>query len=186
MTGRIAIAAALAVVCGAWAARAEEETPGRRPALSLEVDPAPFFMGGWSVAAGAASGRLRWSVNSFAYDVPSFAAEPGWRERVELGFGARVQLYLRDGARGFYGGMQAGVRSVRFEREGSEGMARVTQIDLLPHVGYRWFTGLGGLYLMPAAGLDVLLWSSPASAGGAPVPTSRFAPVLALHVGYEL
>jgi hypothetical protein len=61
------------------------------------------------------------------------------------------------------------------------------QIDLLPHVGYRWFTGLGGLYLMPAAGLDFVVWSQAAPrVSGVEAPTTRFAPVLALHIGYEL
>ena len=165
---------------------AHADSAGSGTSFSIEVDPAPFFYRGYSVAAGYSVGRYRFSANLFSTDYPDFALKEGWHAHVEIAGSIRFQYYFKPRSEGWYAGIQIGLLETNYRRDGSSGDVSVTQFALTPTAGYRWFPFAGGFYLMPAIGVGFTLWASgDATLGGETYP--QYAPVFisAVHIGYE-
>jgi len=182
------VATALLRVQGALAAEPAGTRQGPTGVgLSLEIDPVPFMAGGYSVGLGWRLDHLRLSVHAYAADVPSAVVPHGFDARIRYGLAIRGQLYLEGGARGWFAGAELGPTSLRYTRSGTAGAARVDHLSFTPTAGYRWFPWGGGLYLMPAAGVEMPLVSrGDSTLGGEPLPSRRATPLAAFHVGWEI
>jgi hypothetical protein len=127
----------------------------------LDVEPAAFFLHGYSVHVGAqppAMPRLLLSTGAYAFDVPDllvdFSGEDSAEWNVRLFFGAGVFAEYFVGAqpdRGWLVGGQLGVQ--RYEVTDRAAMAsRFTDALLLVRGGYEWHPGGYGFYIYPWIG----------------------------------
>lgn len=159
----------------------------RKPGLSFEIDPAPFFSGGYSVAAGYEFKRVRLSVNAFSSDLPSFAVEENWSGKIKFGTAVRAQFYFNDERKGFYAGAQVGVLQMRYQYA-SDPPSDVTQVAFTPTAGYRWFPfQRSGFYIMPAVGVGITLHTTAEVVGGGTTyDQHKAAYIAALHLGFRL
>ena len=153
--------------------------------FSAEFDPAPFFQKGYSVAAGYEFAHWRVSANIFSAELPSFAVQHDWNVKIQTGSALRLQYYFNEERKGVFTGVQAGVLTMNYKKEGKTEATTVTQFALTPTAGYRWFPfSNNGIYLMPAAGVGFTLSTSGDVYSGTE-KYDQFKPafIAALHIG---
>ncbi len=191
----LASIAALSVVAGATAARADDEHPP--PRGSIEVDPIPYFRHGYSVHAGVVPlEHLRVTLGVYGTDTPR--SDPtDFEVRTRFAIVETIGAYLRSDARGFGGGLVA----IESNRElGYPPNSSVTSRAELYYVGlfvtYAWFPfDAVGFYLRPWFGaaycvsgcvnLEIIASGAAGSSLDVTYEDPPIVPILALHIGWE-
>jgi hypothetical protein len=155
--------------------------------VSVEIDPAPFFQHGYSIAAGYEFNKYRLSVNLFKSDLPTFILQKNWNAKIIIGSALRMQYYFNETREGLFVGAQAGFLKLNYSYTDESYSSKVTQIAVTPTVGYLWFPfPENGFYLMPAAGIGFTLATS-GKVASEYEKYNQFRPayITALHIGYE-
>ncbi len=169
-------------------------TPSRT--LSLELDPAPFLLNGYSFSLRyTAPGQPHWSVmaSAFAAHFPdgmltTANREAGWSDlEFHRSHALFVDYSFRTDGRGFY----CGPSVFLYDNEVTHAPSGTTQRfkSIYPNVrlGYTWFPlKRAGLYLSPwvNVGSEMPLNEDPATEGPQ-YEVAGFKYVVALHVGYR-
>jgi hypothetical protein len=163
--------------------------------VSLELDPTPFLMSGWSIGAGVKPAGLRhWKfvAQGVAARFPGFIASvqgnSGWSERVTGGF-AIAQYFPADDRRGLHIGAAAGAWDWSLTPPNAPNdRADAAYVELFALIGYQWFVPHTGIFISPDAMLAVpvkVAGSTYAPASGQSFKQSPIIPFAALNVGYE-
>ena len=155
--------------------------------ITVEIDPAPFFSGGYSFAAGYEFDHVRFSVNLFSSELPDFAVQKNWNAKIDIGSAIRFQYYFNKERTGFYPGIQFGVLRMRYHHDSGSEYSYSNQVAITPTVGYRWFPfNSNGFYVMPAIGIGFTLSTSKEIAFGNEVyDQNKPAFIAALHLGWR-
>jgi hypothetical protein len=143
----------------------------------IDVEPAAFFLRGFSVHVGVERGPWLFSTGAYGFDIPGFLTADGWDARMYLGAGVFAERYLGDAGRGWLVGGQLGVQETHATMGATS--ARSTALLVLARGGYEWHPAGAGFYLFPWAGVAV----TPKIAGDYPAPS--VVPYLTVDLGWR-
>lgn len=124
----------------------------------IEVDPATYFLGGYSAHFGYAFGNARFSAGVFGADIPElFQGNAGWKQRTD-GVGLRFDYFpFCCYTTGFFVGPEADYALSRYElRETGRSETR-GQFDVGVQLGYRFMFGETGFFFVPRLGIDYVV-----------------------------
>jgi hypothetical protein len=134
------LVAILSLLCAPVAAApaADLETHPTAVHVDVEIDPTAFVFAGHSLHVGLGRGRFRIDLGAFAMRIPHAVDGNEGFTRSFSGFGAKLQYFLFDEARGGFVGVDAGVASSLIERDGTQMASNTTQFIVGANVGWRW------------------------------------------------
>lgn len=155
------------------------------PQLDVEPEPVAFVLGGGSVTAAYQTGPWRLGVEVYG-------VEPGEALHGNEGFdasvtGTEVNLvrFVTAPRSGAFAGVEVGLGRHRVTHRASGRTAEHVQYSTGLRAGYRWYTGLGDLYLMPMAGMSVSLNPRDVEVRGDTYDSGRFTPFATVAIGWS-
>lgn len=159
-----------------------QPSPGH---VDVEVEPIAFVLGGAGGHVGVKFGRWSYTVEVFQLTVPEdlhgndgFEASPfGAELHVERSFGASRS--------GFYAGPEIGINRFTVTHRASGRQVERFRYSVGVRGGYRWYPGLGDLYLSPVAGLVYTLNSEAISIDGETFESGPVAPYMTVGLGWS-
>ena len=150
----------------------------------VEIDPTAYALDGNSVHVGIGAGRIRADLGSFAEHLPQFFHGHDGFDVSFDGFGVKLQAFLSEDQRGWFGGVDAGVLRVLAQRHGTDLADRQRQLGVGIHAGYR-FELPDGFYVTPWLGLGYDFGTRDVTFQGATYHPSAIAVFPAVHVGFR-
>lgn len=153
--------------------------------LDIEPEPVAFLLDGASVTGAYHTGRWRYAVEVFGVEPgPSLHGNEGFDASL-AGVELKLERFFSDTPAGFFAGVEAGVSRSEVTHETSGRTERRIQYSTGVLGGYRWYTGLGNLYLMPLAGLSVSLDPDDVTIRGDSFEAPRFTPYATVGIGWS-
>lgn len=181
MRSALAILTALLLLPGARPLEGQQG-PGQ---LDLEPEPVAFALDGASVTAAYQRGPWR-------YAAEVFGVEPGESLHGNEGFDAsltglelKLERFFGDSRAGLFAGVEAGIGRREITHDASGRSGRSIEYSAGVVGGYRWYTGLGNLYLMPQAGLSFSLDPEDLTIRGDTFEARRLTPFATVGVGWS-
>ena len=172
-------------------------SPASAFTFSLETDPMPYFLNGYSVHTQVSFEKLshwRFGMGGFYMEYPEFMInlEPdnkdkGWNVHMH-GMAFAVEYYLKRQTEGLF--MGAAFLTGFFEVSNNNvSNEKINYTSFLPtfRIGYRWLPFKdNGFYILPWFGLGVTASKAPdTQVGSMEYVVNRVTPLVSLHVGYE-
>ncbi|MFB6099366.1 MAG: hypothetical protein ABEK84_09705 [Salinibacter sp.] len=158
--------------------------PGPRH-LDLEVEPLAYAFGGAGGHVGLQVGRWKYEVEAFGLTVPEPLHGNDAFEASLRGAGLHAEHFFGEDLQGFYAGPEASVawREVTHSESGNAAQKILYSVGI--RGGYRWYTGLGNLYISPVAGVSYTLNGEPVTVGGDTFETAPLGPWGTVGVGWS-
>jgi hypothetical protein len=180
----------LAAFCTALAGRAraaEELTPVATSSgwsADVEVDPLAYAAGGHSVHVGLGRGRVRFDLGAFAADIPEWLhGNDGFDARFD-GFGAKLDVFLRESWSGPFAGVEAGLLGTTLRSpDGGHDFDRRLQVG--GRAGWR-IPLPAGFYATPWIGVGYAIGAGDRRVGAYVYEESPWVIFPTLHVGYRI
>jgi hypothetical protein len=165
--------------------------------FALEIDPAPFFLNGYSISVKYSSGqlaKLAGMASVFQSDFPDkmmlkINRDRGWTDmKMERSYAVFLEYYLRNSRKGFYSGPAVFWynKSVALEESGKRTKFRTLYPNL--RIGYIWYPFKSlGLYVNPwiNVGSEFNLDHSN-QIDNIEFAPSRFQYIVAIHLCYSI
>jgi hypothetical protein len=153
-------------------------------AFDLKVEPLSYAFGGAGGHVGVQGSDWRYTLEVFTLDVPEslhgndgFSASP-------LGAELHVERSFGDTHNGFYVGPEVGVVRLKVTHRASGTTEQRTRYSVGIRGGYRWYTGLGNLYLSPVVGLSYTLNDADVDVGPATFESASLGPWGTVGIGW--
>lgn len=155
------------------------------PPLDLKVEPLAYAFGGAGGHVGLRVGDWSYTIEGFGLDVPQSLHGNEAFEASLRGAELHVEHIFGDDLQGFYAGPEVGV--VRREvTHAASGKARQnTLYSLGVRGGYRWFPGLGNLYVSPVIGVSYTLNGKAVDLEGDTFETGPIGPWGTVGIGWS-
>ncbi len=153
--------------------------------IDLELEPLAYAFGGAGGHVGLQVGHWKYEVEAFGLEIP--AALHGNDAFTARTRGAELHAEYRfgDGPGGFYAGPEAGLTRLTLTHD-SGARERRTTYSVGVRGGYRWYTGLGNLYVSPVVGVSYSLNADDVSLAGDTFETSSLGPWGTIGIGWSL
>lgn len=153
--------------------------------VDLKVEPLAYVFGG-------AGGHVAVQVNDWTYEVEVFGLEipeslhgnDGFRAS-PLGVELHVEHFFGDSLNGFYAGPEAGLVRLDVTHRASGRSERRLRSSVGMRGGYRWYTGLGNLYLSPVVGVSYTLNVNPVEIENETFETAPLGPWGTVGLGWS-
>lgn len=129
--------------------------------LELKVEPVAYILGGAGGHVGYQAGTWTYTLEVFRLDIPEGLHGNDGFEASPLGVELHAERFFGDSARGFYVGPEVGVTRLEVTHSASGASERHVQYSVGVRGGYRWYPGLGDLFLSPVVGLGYTLNGEP-------------------------
>jgi hypothetical protein len=173
-------------------ARGDEEADPNAPrsgwnapgwSADAEVDPIAYAAGGYSLHVGFGRGRVRADLGAFAADIPEWLHQSeGFDVRMD-GFGAKLDVFLREGWSGPFAGLEAGLLGMTLRSpDGDHDFDRRLQVG--GRVGWR-VPLAAGFYATPWLGIDYAFGAGDRDVGAYRYEESPWVFFPTVHVGYQ-
>lgn len=152
--------------------------------LDVKVEPLSYAFGGAGGHVGLQGPDWRYTLEVFGLEIPEslhgndgFTASP-------LGAELHVEHSFGDTHSGFYAGPEVGVTRIEVTHRASGVTERRTRYSVGVRGGYRWYTGLGNLYLSPVVGLSYTLNADAVDVGPATFESAPVGPWGTVGIGW--
>lgn len=152
--------------------------------LDVEVDPLAYALGGYSVHAGLARGRLRLDLGAFALDMPEFAHGNDGLSAAFHGVGIKLDVFARTDQSGPFIGVEASWARSTVEHDASGAIAVDSDLRLGVRGGYRFMLSQRW-YAVPWIGVSRAQDAGDIAVGDTMFHSPRWFVFPALHVGYR-
>lgn len=130
-----------------------DEVQSQNRLIEVEVEPVAYVFDGAGIHGRYMHDNWRYSVEILGLKIPkSLHGNDGLEARtkaVELHF----ERFLNNSAEGFFIGPEAGISNFEVTHKASGESRDRIQYSVGLRSGYKWYTGLGDLYLAPVAGV---------------------------------
>lgn len=153
--------------------------------FDVEVEPIAYILGGAGGHVGYQRGSWNYTVEAFGLDLPeALHGNEGFNAEL-LGLEFHTERSLREGPGGFYVGPEVSVSHLAVTNAASGETERRVGYSIGVRGGYRWYTGLGNLYLSPVVGLSYSLNAEPIRIGDESFDTAAFGPWGTVGIGWS-
>lgn len=163
--------------------------------FSLEIDPATFAFGGYSLHLRLQPGNsehLLLGAGTYAMNLPDPMVNlnpenkyEGWDVRISKGYGFFGEYHLAEVNKGLFIGTQLGIQKFRVEKDDALGDAEFTNSLLMGYLGYSIKPFNNALYIKPWAGIGYTAkLSGTTSLSSDQYDISPITMFATLHVGY--
>ena len=154
-----------------------------------EVDPSTYFLKGYSVHLGYQTGKSRFNIGSYAFELPGFISGTDGFKQKNTALQAKYD-YLFSGVKGWYLGGQLDLtrKNVTLKETGTD--ADFDRLVVGARIGYRFMLGSAendyrGFYLSPWAGVLYNLHPIETTLAGVGYKERQAIPFAALHLGWR-
>lgn len=128
--------------------------------VAVEVEPVAYILKGAGIYGRYQHNNMRYTVEVFGVEIPeSLHGNEGF-EASSSGMEMHVEYFFRDSKDGFFLGPEIGITNFEITHRESQVSRDRTQYGVGLRGGYRWYTGLGNLYLSPMGGIVYTLNST--------------------------
>ncbi|MEO7731678.1 MAG: hypothetical protein ABIY55_11945, partial [Kofleriaceae bacterium] len=127
---------------------------------------------------------LRIDLGNFALALPQWVHGDDGFDVTFDGYGAKLQVFLRDDRRGLFAGVDGGLTRVLIQRQHTDLAVRQNQIAAGVHVGYRISLG-DRFYITPWIGVGYQFGTSDVVLAGARFEAMPITVFPAIHLGYR-
>lgn len=163
----------------------EEEKSRSYRHLALEVEPVAYLLNGAGIHGRYQYNNMRYSVEVFGVDIPgSLHGNNGFDASV-YGVELHFEYFFRDSEDGYFLGPEIGISNFEITHQESGVSRNRTQYGAGLRGGYRWYTGLGELYLAPVAGVVYTLNSTDIEIEGDVYESGPVTPFATLGIGWS-
>lgn len=164
--------------------------------ISLELDPAPFVLGGYSFSVKYSlknMPKVAFMASVYSSDLPNSMMstenkENGWtNSKLETSYAVFAEFYLKNNRQGFYYGPSIFLYNKSVEQNSTHESAKFSTLYPNVRAGYVWYPFNNiNLYLNPwlNIGSEINL-DNDNSLNGIEYESSKFYYIVALHVGYS-
>ncbi len=165
--------------------------------LSIELDPAPYILGGYSVSlkySSANNPKIAYMASVYQSDFPDGMMiknnkDKGWTDmKLKTSYAVFVEFYLNEKRKGFYFGPSLFWYNKSVELETINHRTKFSSIYPNIRAGYVWYPFKKiGLYLNPwlNIGSEINL-DNKNQLNGIEFEPNKFSYIVALHIGYSL
>lgn len=180
----LTVVAALVFACmlswGASPAVAQQQAPQ----IDVEVEPIAYAFGGAEVTVSYQPGHWRYSLEAFGLKVPEALHGHETFEPSILGAELHAERFFGDAPSGFFLGPEIGIS--RQELTHTSGTSeRSVGYSIGVRGGYRFYVGLGDLYLSPQGGLVYALNAEATTIEGDTFETGPITPFVTVGLGWS-
>lgn len=162
---------------------AQDRVVDRRD-VQVEVEPLSYLFGGAGGTLGYRVGAWEVSLEGYGFTVPeSLHGNEGFDSDL-LGAELQFERFLGDRPSGFYLGPEVGVSRLEVTREDTGANESRVGVSVGLRAGYRWWTGLGGLYVSPVGGVSYSPGSEDIPVEGRRFETAPVGPWATVGVGW--
>lgn len=178
-----------------WA-QSNEQSNSNSAEYAIEVDPATFAFGGYSMHLRFKPQKIKhllFGIGVYAMDIPELLVNmnsknknKGWDVRLNNGVGLFGEYYFGAVNRKWFVGTQLGLQEYKIENDHvEESSSTYSNLLMMGYGGYSWQPFDLGLYIKPWMGVGY----APMISGNATVGDQKYdvAPIMTfmtLHVGY--
>ncbi len=164
--------------------------------ISLELDPAPFILGGYSFSLKYSPKNMpktAFMASVYSSDLPNSMMskenqENGWtNSKLETSYAVFAEFYLKNNRRGFYYGPSIFLYNKSVELSSTNEIAKFRTLYPNLRAGYVWYPFKNiNLYLNPwfNIGSEINIDNNN-SLNGIDYEPSKFYYIVALHIGYS-
>lgn len=171
------------------------ENKTNKSKFSLEIDPATFGLGGYSIhlrLQPKTCSHLLIGVGTYALDMPDVLVDfnsnnkdKGWNIRINQGYSFFAEHHFTEVNTKWFVGTQLGVQEFKIKMDQANGSEKFSNLLTMGYIGYTAQLGKSKFYLKPWAGIGYTTKVS----GDNKLNTSVYdiAPItmfLTLHAGY--
>lgn len=149
------LASVLTIVLLASAGPAEAQQSARH--FDLKVEPLSYAFGGAGGHVGVQVNSWKYEIEVFRLTIPESLHGNDGFDASPLGAELHVEHFFGDELEGFYAGPEAGLVRLEVTHQVTGTTERHTRYSVGVRGGYRWYTGLGNLYLSPVVGVSYTL-----------------------------
>ncbi len=125
--------------------------------LDLKVEPVSYILEGGGGHVGFQVGRWNYTLEGFGLNLPEGLHGNDGFEASMMGAEIHAEHFFGGGPGGFYAGPEAGVVQFDITHDASGITERRTRYSVGLRAGYRWYTGLGNLFISPVVGVSYTL-----------------------------
>lgn len=158
--------------------------PGARH-LDVEVEPVAYVLGGAGGHVGYQIGNWNYTVEVFGLTVPEALHGNDGFEAAPLGAEFHAERSFGASPGGFYAGPEVGVSRLKVTHQASGQSETPTRYSVGVRGGYRWYPGLGGLYLSPVVGLVYTLNAQAVDIEGDTFESGPLTPFATVGIGWS-
>jgi hypothetical protein len=153
--------------------------------LDLKVEPMSYAFGGGGGHVGVQAGDWKYTLEGFGLDIPQSLHGNDAFEASLVGGELHAEHFFGENLQGFYAGPEAGIvrREVTHSRSGASEQKVLYSIGL--RGGYRWYTGLGNLYISLVVGVSYTLNGESATIGGDTFESAPVGPWGTVGIGWS-
>lgn len=162
---------------------AQAQSQGRH--VEVKVEPVAYILGGAGGHVGVQSGSWAYTLEVFGLDIPESMHGNDGFEASLLGAEVHAERFFGDSASGFYVGPEAGVSRLDVTHRASGKKERHVRYSIGVRGGYRWYPGLGDLFLTPVVGLGYTLNDEPIEIGKETFDSGPLSPWGTVGIGWS-
>ena len=152
--------------------------------LELEVEPVAYIFQGAGGHIRYHHKNWRFTIEAFGLNIPkSLHGNEGFEASV-LGGELHFERFWSDNPGGFFIGPEVGYSQLEVEHH-EAGSEVVTGFSAGLRAGYRWFIGLGGLYLAPVGGMSIGFDATDIEVNDAVFERGPFTPFVTVGIGWS-
>ena len=165
---------------------ATEDAPhGGVHQIDIEVEPIAYILGGAGVTIGYRVGSWRYAIEVYGLNVPERLHGNEGFDAAGLGVELHIEHFFDDRAGGFHFGPELALSRLDVtHRESGETTGRLNYSVGL-RGGYRWYTGVGGLYLNPVGGFMYTLNAADIELADESFETGSLTPFVTVGAGWR-
>lgn len=153
--------------------------------VDLKVEPLAYAFGGAGGHVGVHVNDWTYEVEVFGLEIPeSLHGNDGFRAS-PLGIELHVERFFGENLDGFYAGPEAGLVRLDVTHRASGRSERHLRYSVGLRGGYRWYTGLGHLYISPVLGVSYTLNGGAIEVGNDTFETAPLGPWGTVGLGWS-
>lgn len=153
--------------------------------FEVEVEPVAYILNGAGVTGAYQRGRWNYSIEVFGLEIPESLHGDERFGVSTLGAELQAERFFGAPEAGFFAGPEIGVSNLEVTHQASSTRESRMQYSVGLRGGYRWYTGLGDLYLSPVAGLVYTLNSEAIEVEGESFESGSLTPFATVGIGWS-
>lgn len=161
------------------------EAQSQNRLIEVEVEPVAYIFDGAGIHGRYMHDNWRYSVEVLGLTIPESLHGNEGLEATTKAAELHFERFFNNSAKGFFIGPEAGISNFEITHTASGESRDRIQYSVGLRSGYRWYTGLGDLYLAPVAGVVYTLNSKDITIGDEVFESGPATPFVTMGIGWS-